>query len=1190
MGEDMSKCALTRFGLVLLFMAAAPLAWAQGTTGSLRGTVTDKTGAVLPGASVVLTSEGTKFSREAVSDAKGAFFFATVDSGAYTLKITMQGFKVYEATGVRVGANDTVGVDVSLEVGAQTETITVTAERAMIQTETGAREGLITPEQIENISIIGRNPLELLRTLPGVVTPEQANFEVTGIGQGFGNVNTPWAINGTRPENLAVTIDGANLRDIGNNSGMMNVPNNEFVAEVKVQMSNYAAEFGTSAVNVQAVTKSGSSEFHGSVYDHVRHNTFNANDRSRNYADLDRPKDKFQYPGFTLSGPVLFPGTDFNKNRDKAFFFVGFEWQRQTTAPDPRFDVVPTAGQRNGLFNDFFGGQNLNQPTTVNIPRGFPGAGTPAPNNDLGPYIDPIGQALINLYPMPNYNDPNNRYNYIFNPLIDANRTQGVMRLDYNVTDNTRAYVRLARDSETNTNARGLWWGPGNIEMPSPIEGTSKGESAVFNLTQVLSPTSTNEFIFTWSRLKNDNRFEDPAAMQLSTYGAEGLQNPFGGSGIIPDIVNEFSTGGRGSMWFAQDVDNIFSYNGFLRFGDNFTKVLNTHAIKVGGFAERQYKNQNFQHQNNIQLVFARWGFGSTGNEFGDLLTGRPANATVGQPSAIGNFVAWNLEFFAQDSWKLSKNFTLEYGVRVGRWTNSAETNDLGGVFVRDLYDSSRGFVDSNLLANGFAYVSTGQVDAALTDSRPFLFMPRVNFAWDLSGNGDTIVRGGGGKFYNREQGNPQYGVINLPPNSIASGLDAGALQDFNNGQGLTYTTIGQIDPLGAISTPGDIDSVNPENLEWPHYYQVSGSVARRIMWNQTLELGYVGTFGRNLTAKTNINAIQEGGLNGAYPDPLVRAALTDGARNAQRPFPAYGNLFYLDNIGRSNYNALQATLSRPSGRFTYLLSYTLSRARGTVSGDFAQIDPLDPENRNYGVLPSERKHQASFSWTWNLGEPAQGGFAKALLNGWNLSGVSTFASGQPIRLGFAGDINTDGNHRAWLGTDSHTNFDATGGDQGPGDITPVFTCDPRISGAGSDVGDKILDINCIGIPGFGQTGPFVAPYDLRTPSRNFHDITVFKDFALGGAKRLQFRVGAFNIFNQAYPTYRINGLNDFDLVLETRCNVRVSGVSNGAGGTADVCDPNGGFTFTENTLQNFGKIITKRGHRVLEFSLKFFF
>jgi hypothetical protein len=359
---------------------------------------------------------------------------------------------------------------------------------------------------------------------------------------------------------------------------------------------------------------------------------------------------------------------------------------------------------------------------------------------------------------------------------------------------------------------------------------------------------------------------------------------------------------------------------------------------------------------------------------------------------------------------------------------------------------------------------------------------------------------------------------------------------------------------------------------------------------NHTLEVGYVGTFGRNLTAKTNINAIRDGGLNTAYPDPLQRVALTDGAVNALRPFPAYGNLFYLDNRGESNYNALQATLSRPSGNFTYLVAYTLARHRGTVTGDFQQLDPIDPETRNYGVLPSERKHQASFSWTWHLGEPAEGGLKAALLNGWNLSGVSTYASGQPIRLGFTGDINGDGVHRAWFGTHDHANFDATGGGQGPGDITPLYTCDPRIGGAGNDVGDKLLDINCIGIPGFGQTGPFVAPYDMRTPARNFHDITVFKDFKLGGARRLQLRLGAFNLFNQAYPTYRINGLNDYDFTLEATCNVRVGGVPNGAGGTAEVCDPNGGFTFTDNTLANFGKLITKRGHRVVEFALRFFF
>ena len=617
--------AATLFGFATAigpFVVATAPALAQNT-GSLRGTVTDTTGAIVPGATLTLTNEGTKFTRTAVSDAKGGFFFASVDPGVYRLKAEVAGFKTQEIKGLRMSANDTLGVEMKVEVGQQTETVEVTAGREMIQSETGSREGIITPESIENISMVGRNPLELLRTLPGVVTPEQSSFEKAGIGEGFGNVNTPWAINGARPQNLAVTIDGANLRDIGNNSGMMNVPNNEFVAEVKVQMSNYAAEFGTSAVNVQAVTKSGSAVFHGSGYYYLRDDSMAANDRSRNYANLTRPPEKYQYPGFTFGGPILIPGTGFNKNRDKAFFFVGWEWQRQTTAPDPRFGVVPTAGMRQGVFNDYQSGQHLNLPTSVNIPKGFPGAGTPAANNDLSPYIDPIGRALMGLWPQPNYNDPNNRYNYIFNPLIDANRNQGVVRLDYNITDSTRAYIRYARDSELNQNARGLWWGPGDIELPTPIDGSGKGQSAVFNLTSVLSPTTTNEFLFTWSRLKLDNRFDDPSKMDLATIGAGGLENPFGGSGIVPDMVMEFDS--SESLWFAQDVDNIFAYNGFLRFGDSFTKVMNTHALKVGGIVERQYKEQNFQLQNNIQLNFAPWGNGEHGQR-----VRRPARGTPG--------------------------------------------------------------------------------------------------------------------------------------------------------------------------------------------------------------------------------------------------------------------------------------------------------------------------------------------------------------------------------------------------------------------------------------------------------------------------------------------------------------------------------------------------------------------------------
>jgi hypothetical protein len=193
-------------------------------------------------------------------------------------------------------------------------------------------------------------------------------------------------------------------------------------------MSNYMAEFGTAALNVQAITKSGSSEFHGTLFDYARFKEFSANDRARNYANQERPATKFQYPGFNLSGPVLFPG--FNKNRDKAFFFFGYEWNMQTLAPDPLFAVVPTEGMRRGLFNDYAAGDHLNLSTTPNIPRGYPGAGTPAPGGDMRPYMDPIGLGLLSAYPLPNYTDPTNRYNYIFNSLVEANRNQGVLRVD----------------------------------------------------------------------------------------------------------------------------------------------------------------------------------------------------------------------------------------------------------------------------------------------------------------------------------------------------------------------------------------------------------------------------------------------------------------------------------------------------------------------------------------------------------------------------------------------------------------------------------------------------------------------------------------------------------------------------------------------------------------------------------------
>jgi hypothetical protein len=361
--------------------------------------------------------------------------------------------------------------------------------------------------------------------------------------------------------------------------------------------------------------------------------------------------------------------------------------------------------------------------------------------------------------------------------------------------------------------------------------------------------------------------------------------------------------------------------------------------------------------------------------------------------------------------------------------------------------------------------------------------------------------------------------------------------------------------------------------------------------------VGYVGTFGRHLAAQLQINSVPVGTFssgrvgNADLSIPVNRSALTNNVLNSRRPFPTLQNVNIFQPIGKSNYNGLQLTLSRQTGRFTYLAAYTYSKFKGTVGNDFARIDPLDPA-RSYGVLLGDRPHNLAFSWTARLGDPVQGNaLGKALLNGWNLSGVSSYVSGMPIRLGFAGDLGTDQAKLGWYGTKDFLGYSQNFSEGSIGAITPTFTCDPTISG--SRVADKVLDIKCVGIPAFGQSGPFVSPFDLRSPARNFHDLTVFKDFRFGQSdRRIQIRAGIFNLFNQAYPIAPAGpGGSDIDLRLEANCNRKLSGVPNGEGGTSDnVCDPTGGYTFTQNTLDNFGKILTKRGRRVVEFALRLFF
>lgn len=1193
--------------LFALLLAAAPPVFAQGSTSTIRGTVTDPSGGALPGAVVVVTDTATSNTRQVATDERGSFLFAGLFPGTYDLTVSMDKFKSFERKGIALSPNDNRGVDVVLEIGERTETVTVSANTEIIQTETGAREGVLTAKQIDNLSIIGRSSLELLRILPGVVAPDQAQMESVSFGGGA-NATQSYTVNGIRSSANTVSLDGSSLIDIGSNNGVIVTLNNDMVQEVKVQSSNFAAEYGSSGMNVSAVTKSGGSRFSGTVYDYWRDHRFAANDRSNSITRTPKPKSTFNYPGGNIGGPIIIPGVDWNRNRDKAFFFLGVEIQRQKVDPGSFLSTTLTdkmkAGDLSELLPGNCVGQNLNMNCgQFNIPRGFPGAGTPAPNNNFAPYLHPLGKVLAGFYPSPNITTADNRYNYNFSTLQPTNRYDVKFRIDYNITNNTRAYVRTAIEGEQSESPRGLWWSSSDVGLPTPVASTNKGRSVSGNVVTVLSPTMTNEVLVSWSRLTLDNGWQDPSKVRIDAYPELAGYN----QGFFPNqspnlplniITSGWGQGGPGNLW-APAVD-VFAYNDALQFSNKLTKLAGSHGLKFGVSVERGQKQQNFQNDEEGYMEFDPWSTGSTGSTLADLLTGRISNYRQGTAIPRGEWRYWNFDAFAQDSWKVRPNFTFEYGIRGGYWTNNAERNALGGHFDPNSYDPNAGtFLDPGTFQrlNGWRYAAAGQAPLGGIDNRSPFVMPRVNFAWDLTGNSNNVLRGGFGIFYNRNMGNLEYDYLRIPPASYVVSIGSGDASNLGGGVGLTYDTIRELDWTKRVSTLS-ISTLNPESNKWPTTYSFSASYARRIFFNQVIEAAYVGTRGRNLVSRRALNvvplgALLQGNIGGVdLSVPVNRVALDASLVNQLRPFQAYPGVTDWSFEGESDYNSLQATLSRQTGRrLQYFFAYTLSHNKGTNSGngEYGSIDPFDP-SRTYGVLPSDRTHILNVSWNAFLPDGARGAMdnvvGRALFNGWQLSGISTMASGVPIFLGFGGQAGDPNLSRAIFGTpDIIGNPGPGGGNRGA--LVPIYTCDPRTGNTG--VGEKILDINCIKIPEFGENGSLVPEYNLRMPTRINHDLTLFKNFQINNTQKLQFRVGFFNIFNQAWVT--TNTAADVDMVLEATCNRVVSGVPNGAGGVADnVCDPTGGFEFTENTRENFGKINLKRGRRVIEFVLKYYF
>src|SRR5215471_15968212 len=476
-----------------LLCSASAAGYGQNLTGQLTGTVTDQSGAVVPSANITLKNQLSGDTRRTVSNSEGVFAFASVPTGEYTVTIESQGFAKWERAGIKVSAGDRRSVaDIALSATAVSGTVDISATADQLApVDNGEKSVTLSNKQIQNLSLVGRSAAELIKALPGF-TPitglnnqPRFNGETLGInGNGEGGQQSAignFSANGTRAEALDIVADGAHVSDpVCNCATPINI-NPEMVEEFKVSTSNFGADVSKGPVVMTAISKGGGKDFHGAGYLYARNFAMNANDWSFNQSLQPRPENQYYFPGGNIGGPVVIPGTHFNKNRDKLFFFVAFEAYRQRLDTGLLKSRVPTQAMRSGDFSDTAYMAKLMSSQVNTAPAGNSKNGLTGIVNGIIPsnLFDPTGKALINLLPLPNVDPASNSfgYNYIQAVQLDQNMKQTLARVDYNISEKTKFYARYNVQTELQQFPVGLWWrNAGQVPYPTPVEAPNRSD------------------------------------------------------------------------------------------------------------------------------------------------------------------------------------------------------------------------------------------------------------------------------------------------------------------------------------------------------------------------------------------------------------------------------------------------------------------------------------------------------------------------------------------------------------------------------------------------------------------------------------------------------------------------------------------------------------------------------------------
>jgi hypothetical protein len=1151
------------------FLACSSLT-AQSIYGTLTGVVSDPASAVVPNATVKLKNELSGSLRESTTNAEGFFTFAGVPVGNFTYELTVEskGFVSYKATGITLSGGERRNINVELRVGATTEVVEVTGvATSIVPVDSGEKSTTLTTKELQNFVVVGSNAASFIGIMPGFAiqngTSNRANFNGGTIGINANGdagsqspLNNAYSYNGLPGNSLDITADGAHTSDPGCNCDTPVNPNLDMIAEFKVLTSNFNAENQKGPAVVSSVTKSGGQEFHGSGFFYARNYSLNANDAQFNASGQPRPQNKYYYPGGTIGGPVLIPGTGFNRNRNKLFFFTGYEYFYQVLDTGLLRATVPTPGMLTGNFspaeiaklgNITATGAPPSQLNAAALAK-YPGGIIPASA------LDPNMIALMKLYPAPNA-DPNatGGYNYVQAQTFNQNNMQWMTRVDYSISDNTKLFLRYNMQRETQLFPVGLWWrNGGQVPYPTPVEGRNRSDSATASLTHVFSPTMTNEFIFGYTFIGFPNVFADPSKVDRATvgYGYKGIfkngvaQIPsfgqFGGEAALVFNPGGFEAGGPSAGLYANKYMPSVS--------DTITKVWGTHTVKAGFYWEYIRNAQPANNNTNGQLLVSASGATSLGNPYADLATGTLSGGYNESSFNRLNDIAYNtFEGFIQDSWKVRRNLTIEAGLRFSHFQPWADRVGYGfSIFDYSQYKSTCLPTDYC----GFVWNARDpKVPLAGFPTRALFYQPRVGFAWNLTSGGKTVLRGGWGRFY-------------FHAGQFTNGLDVSAgVRTINppttNPDG-TPLMASQLDTgnysLTALS-PAAVDSTNDKQ---PYTDSYSFTIAQRTPWSGLLEVAYVGNRTRDIpnagnggsigANSNNINAIPVGAMlssrnGGADPNLLIA--------NNFRPLLGFSDLNLTTNNLYSNYNSMQATWARTAGRYIVNLNYTYGKAMG-ILGAFDQFNVAN----NYGVLAANRTHIFNAAYSFELGDFTTSKKAGALINGWQVSGITQLQSGANLSGNSNQNFNMNLNSYKVPGTTHNVSNVSILGTPNL-QLSPIITCDPT-----SNLGpQQYINPSCFAIPSTpGTNGPTVIP-PIYGPAFFNTNLALFKNFQFGEHKKLQFRADGYNFLN--HPLWSFNG-NNLSLGFD--------------GATGRLNTP------------NFGTVTQKQGNRVIQLAVKFYF